>query len=61
MCAVERLSAFGGLVPVVCMVIAIPGQMALVDPPMAAGVFTSFLVYGSSLDQLEDVGHIICL
>jgi hypothetical protein len=32
------------LVLVVCMVVNwIPGQMALAGPPMAAGVFTSFL------------------
>jgi len=36
----------GRLVPVVCMVVNwTPGQMALVDPPMTAGVFTSFLVW----------------
>ena len=34
------------LVPVVCMVVNwIPGQMALFDPPMTSGVFTSFLVW----------------
>ena len=36
----------GRLVPVVCMVVNwTPGQMALVGPSMAAGVFTSFLVW----------------
>ena len=38
-----RGCAFGRLVPVVCMVVNwIPGQMALLDPPIATGVPPSF-------------------